>query len=217
MNGETEKPVLASLFDRHGRMFSEELGIDLMRGTPAPLFQWLCAALLMSARIPSERAMQAAGALKDAGWTTARHMADSRWEDRVKVLNGAGYARFDESAARMLGETADLLVSDYGGDLRRLRERAEYDPANEKRLLQEFKGIGYVGADIFLREVQCVWGELYPFADRKALETSEKLGLPETPGGLAALVSRKDFPRLVAALVRAALAKDLDGIRQEAS
>ncbi len=79
-----------------------------------------------------------------------------------------------------------------------------------------FKGIGNLGADIFLREVQLVWDELYPFADRKTLETATKLGLPETPDGLAALVSQKDFPHLVAALVRAGLAKDFDEIRQEA-
>lgn len=45
------RPVLAELLDRHGRTFSGELGIDLAKGTPAPLFQWLWAVLLMSARI----------------------------------------------------------------------------------------------------------------------------------------------------------------------
>jgi hypothetical protein len=40
---------------------------------------------------------------------------------------------------------------------------------------EEFKGIGDAGADIFCREVQIVWDELYPFADRKALATASKL------------------------------------------
>lgn len=204
--------LVAALLARHGRTFSDQLRIDLAKGTPAPLFQWLCAALLMSARIYSERAVQAAAALKQAGWTTAQRMAESRREERVKVLDNAGYVRFDESAARMLGDTAELLVSAYGGDLRKLREKAGRDPVAEKRLLMEFKGIGDLGADIFLREVQLVWGENYPFADSRALDAAAHLGLPHTPEGLADLVTREDFPRLVAALVRASLTGDLDEI-----
>ncbi len=51
-------------------------------------------------------------------------MAAASWADRAEVLNGAGYARYDERTSTMLGQTAELLLRDYGGDLRRLRERA---------------------------------------------------------------------------------------------
>jgi len=204
------------LLQRHGQTFCEELDIDIARNTPAPLFQWLCAALLMSARIPSKLAVRAAAALKAAGWTTAERMTRSRWEDRVKVLDGAGYARFDESAARMLGETAELLLDRYRGDLRNLREAAGHDPAAEKRLLTEFKGIGDLGADIFLREVQLCWDELYPFADKKALDAARRLGLPDTADALALLVPRPEFPRLVAALIRASLSRELEMIAARA-
>ena len=212
MKNAGHKPVVAALMERHGRTFCEELGINLERNTPAPLFQWLCAALLMSARISSQNALRAAAALKEAGWTTAQRLADSRPQDRVRVLDGAGYARFDESAARMLGETAKLLLDRYRGDLRRLREAAGHHPAAEKRRLTEFKGIGDVGADIFLREAQLVWPELYPFADRKALDAARQLGLPDASDKLAELVPRHQFPRLVAALIRASLSHDLGTI-----
>lgn len=208
--------LVALLLDRHGRTFCTELRIRLDRGTPAPLFQWLCAALLMSARISAGTAVRAARALKDAGWTTPAKMADSHWQDRVRVLGGAGYGRFDESTARMLGETAQQLLTEYGGDLRRLRERAGQDVAGERRRLKAFKGIGDVGADIFLREVQAVWDELYPYADRKTLAAARALGLPDTAEGLARLVPRPEFSRLVAALVRADLAGDLETLRAEA-
>ena len=200
------------LLDRHGRTFSGELGIPLEENTPGPLFRWLCAALLMSARISAEVALQAAAALSRAGWTTPAKMVESRWEDRVRTLNAAGYGRYDESTARMLGETAELLQAEYGGDLRRLRERAGRNAAAERRLLKAFKGIGDVGAAIFLREVQIVWDEVHPFADRKALAAAGKLGLPDTAEGLAALVPRGDFPRLLAALIRADLARDLESV-----
>lgn len=214
MPDEQTRAVIAALMDRHGRTFSEELGINLARGTPAHLFQWLCAALLMSARIPAQTAMRAAAAIRAAGWTTAKRLDRSDWQDRVRALDAAGYVRFDESAARMLGETAQLMLAKYGGDLRRLRARAGQDPVAEKRLLTEFKGIGDLGADIFLREVQLIWSELYPFADGRALDTARRLGLPGTAGDLAALVPRQAFPRLVAALVRAALEQDIEEIRQ---
>jgi hypothetical protein len=211
-----DNAVIEALLDRHGRIFSHELGIDLAANTPSALFRWLCASLLTSAQISSVNAMRAAKALADAGWTTPQAMAESTWEERVKVLNRSGYARYDESTARMLGEDIEMLLQQYDGDLRKLREKAGRDPEAERELLKQFKGIGDVGADIFCREAQIAWDELYPFADRKALSCATKLGLPDSAAGLAALASRSDYPRLVAALVRCALAKDQNAVRQAA-
>lgn len=211
------KALAAALLDRHGTTYAGDLGIDLAANTPAALFRWLCASLLMSARISSPVALKAARALTDSGWTTAEAMAASTWEERVKVLNCSGYARYDESTARMLGDTVQLLIDEYDGDLRQLREKAGREPQQERRLLKAFKGIGDVGADIFFREVQVAWKEFYPFADRKALAAASKLGLPDTADRLASLVAREDFPRLIAALVRTELAKDHDAVRQAAS
>ncbi len=89
-------------------------------------------------------------------------------------------------------------------------------PARERALLKECKGIGEVGVDIFMREAQIVWPELYPFADRKAREAASKLGLDDDPHALADRVPRKDFPRLLAALVRASLAGELEELRAAA-
>ena len=150
------------LIDRHGTPFSAELDLDLTRNTPSVLFRWLCAALLMSARISHDAAMKAARALTDAGWTTAEHMAEASWEERVEVLNTSGYARFDESTARMLGETARLLLEDYDGDLRKLRAASDRDPDREREALKACKGIGDVGADIFFRDLQTVCPSTIP-------------------------------------------------------
>jgi|APTNR8051073442_1049403.scaffolds.fasta_scaffold27612_1 endonuclease III len=212
----SQQAILDTLLERHGGTFSAELGIDLSQDTPEPLYRWLTAALLLSARISSAIAVRAARALGEAGWTTAEKMAGSTWEDRVHVLNRSGYARYDESTARRLGEAAQRVIDDYGGDLRRLRDRAERQPEKERRLLKEFKGIGDVGADIFFREMQSVWDELYPFADKRALAAAKRLGLPDTAEGLAAIVERGIFSQLVAALVRCDLAGDDDDIRQHA-
>ena len=198
----SRQAIIASLLGRHGRTFAQELGIKIQGNTPSPLFRLLCAALLFSTRISADLAEQAARALANEGWTTPQKMAAATWEERTRVLNRSGYARYDESTSRMLGETAQLLLDRYRGDLRKLREEAGRVPTQERRLLREFKGIGEVGVDIFFREAQAVWEELFPFADRKALQGAKELGLPTEAGQLSSLVAPRDFPRLVAALVR---------------
>ena len=208
--------IVAALLEQHGQTYAEQLGIDLEDGTPSPLFRWLCAALLMSARISAATAVDAARALADQGWTTAAKMADATWEQRTRTLNRAGYARYDESTSRMLGDTAEMLQEKYQGDLRKLRDAAERDPERERALLKECKGIGEVGVDIFMREAQITWPELYPFADRKAQEAAAELGLDEDPHALADRVPRKDFPRLLTALVRASLQGGLEQLRERA-
>ena len=70
---------------------------------------------------------------------------------------------------------------------------------------------------IFLREVQAVWPEVYPFADPKALSAARALGLPGDAQDLAELVPPGDFTRLVAALVRSGLAKDHDRVVEVAA
>jgi len=149
------------------KTFTEEAGITL-RDKPAPLFRLLVLALLTSARIRSSVALAAARALFAEGWTTPAKLAGSTWERRTKVLNQAGYARYDESTARMLAATTELLLTRWHGDLRRLRDEADRDPRRIHELLQEFKGIGPVGADIFLREAQVVWPECRGVVDARA-------------------------------------------------
>lgn len=208
--------VVRALLRRHGRTFADELGIDVARNTPSPLFRLLCMALLLSARIRGSIAMEAARALSRAGLTTAQKMADAGWERRTAILNRSGYARHDERTSRMLGDTAQTVLDRYGGDLRRLREAAERDPARERTLLKQFKGIGDAGADIFLREVQGAWSEVAPFADRRALAAAAALGLGDDAAALARLVPERDLPRLVAALVRVDLTRDHEAVLADA-
>jgi len=197
----------------HGRTYAEELGIKIARNEPQPLFEMFCATLLFSTRISADIAVSAARALREAGWTTPQKMAKSTWRQRTDILNHSGYARYDESTSRELGEDCQLLLDRYQGDLRKLRIAANNDPHQERELLKKFKGIGDVGANIFLREVQVIWAELVPFADKRALESARKLGLSDDAPGLAKLVTKNDFARLVAGLVRVSLAKDFDEVK----
>lgn len=200
--------ITHSLLELHGKSFAAELGVSAEKNTPSPLFRLLCFALLAGSRINAATAMHAARELARAGWTTAEKMKNSSWRERTRTLNHAGYARYDESTSRMLGATAALLVEEYGGDLRALRSRAGRDPAVERKLLKQCKGLGDVGVNIFMREAQAGWEELHPFADKLALQAAARLELGDDAFALTRLVERREFPRFVAALVRCALAKD---------
>jgi endonuclease III len=210
------REVVRRLLERHPQSYADRLGIDVGRNTPAVLYQWLVASLLFSARISSGQAEAAARALFEQGWRTPKKMADVSWAARVKVLNRSGYARYDESTSRYIEETTRLLLENYSGDLRKLRDAAEHDPAQERTLLKKFKGIGEVGADIFFREVQLAWEELFPFADQRAMKTARKLGLGQDVKGLARVVERRDLPRLLSALIAVDLAKCVDEVLDEA-
>lgn len=208
----TERRV-AALLERHGRTFADELGVPLADGTSEALFRWLVACLLYGTRINSEIATAAARAVAEAGWTTADALAASAFDDRVAVLDRAHYARFDERMANLLGEAAEHVRERYGGDLRALRERAGREAKAEQGLLKEIPGLGPTGAAIFCREAQAAWDELHPFCDKKAWSAAKELELAGSVKALAGLVPAADFPRLVAALTRCALAGDEDEVR----
>lgn len=187
------------LLRQHGRTYCEDAGITLT-DKPSPLWRLLVLSLVLSARINSEIAVAAARELSHAGYRTPRAMSDATWQDRVDALGRGHYRRYDESTATMLGELAETVLKRYRGDLRRLR-----DESNDiERDVQQFKGIGPAGAAIFCREAQSVWPDLSPYVDSLAADGAERLGLPRSPERLAGLVPDKDFPRLVAACVRAA-------------
>jgi len=200
------------LLKRYGRTFAEDLGIDAAN-EPSPLFCLLISALLFSTRISHTIAAKSARILFERGWTTPESMAATTWEQRVQALDEGGYVRYDERTSTMLGEAARMLIDLYQGDLRKLRLAAKRDPAREHYLLDQFKGVGDVAINIFFREAQLAWPELFPFADEKALASAKKLGLPADPEKLRALArSRLNFVRLMSALVRVQLEHKHDEI-----
>ena len=81
-----------ALLERCGRTYAAEAGIRL-RDAPAPLYQLLVLAHLLSARISADIAVAAARALFDAGMRTPRRMAEASWQQRVDALGVGGYRR----------------------------------------------------------------------------------------------------------------------------
>ncbi|MFJ8954372.1 MULTISPECIES: endonuclease [unclassified Streptomyces] len=201
-----DKKVLRELLDSEGRTYAAEAGIRL-KNTPQPLYRTLVLASLLSARIRASVAVATTRALHDAGLRDPRRMADATWQQRVDALGEGGYRRYDERTATQLGDGARMLLDDWGGDLRRMREQADGDETELRALLRRTPGLGPTGASIFLREVQDIWPEYAPFLDAKALQGAERLGLPKNPTTLTRLAGDTPRAELSAALVRAALDK----------
>ncbi len=200
--------TVRTLLDHAGRTYADQAGITI-KDTPAPLYQLLVLSVLVSARIKADIAVDAARELIRSGYGTPQRMLDASWQQRVDALGRAHYVRYDESTATALGEGAQLALDRYRGDLRRLREAASRDPGEIHRLLQEFKRLGPVGADIFCREAQDVWPELRPYLDGKALDGAKRVGLPHDATELAKRVPDAELGRVAAALVRVSLDKKL--------
>ena len=200
----TPKEITKELLDRAGTTYAEDAGITL-KDTPKPLFQLLVLCMLASKPIDADIAVTAARELFGAGLRTPDAVLDARRCTMIDAFGRAGYARYDESSATRLTEMAQRVHDEYGGDLRKLAEAAGKDVQRTAKLLQEFKGIGATGADIFLREVQAVWPWVSPYFDERARKTAKELGLPSDAAELGRLAPRHTA-ELAAALVRTSLA-----------
>lgn len=177
--------------------FAEDAGIRLA-DEPAPLFQLLVLCMLQAKPIRATVAVDAARGLFAAGLTTPEKLAAAPRAQLIRIFGAAGYARYDESSATRLRSMSQLLIDEHSADLRTLRDTA---PTS----LHVFDGVGPACATMFAREAQGVWPELAPVFDKKALQGAEKLGLPQDPEELAALVSESTEPPAAAELSADAL------------
>lgn len=202
-----ERQIARRLLDVAGDTYASQAGIRLAN-TPSPLYRLLVLSVLLSTRIKADIAVAASRELAKAKMTTPRKMLDATWQQRVDALGRAHYVRYDESTATALGEGAQLLLDEYGGDLRKLRDAADGDVGKIHALLQDVPRLGPVGAHIFCREAQEVWPELRPYLDRKALDGAPRVGLPADRAKLARLAG-DDLARLAAGLVRVSLDRRL--------
>ena len=177
--------------------FAKDAGIQLA-DEPAPLFQLLVLCMLQAKPIRATVAVDAARGLFAAGLTTPEKLAAAPRSQLIRIFGAAGYARYDESSATRLRSMSQLLIDEHSADLRTLRNTAP-------KSLHVFDGVGPACATMFAREAQGVWPELAPVFDKKALQGAKKLGLPQDPEELAALVAGFTEPPAAAELPADAL------------
>lgn len=209
-----QKDIVKALIDEQGQLYSEEIGADVSRDTPQEMFHWLLASIMLSTRISADLAVRGCAALREEGLHKVDAILDADRKRLVKVLNENGYARYDESTADYIRDTAAMVKEQYGGDIRKMRGEGADETLKS---LQKAKGIGKTGAGIFAREAQLVWDELFPRADGPALDAAGDLGLPKDAGKLKDLAgSRERFVRLMAALTRVSLDGPAEAVKKAA-
>jgi len=161
---------LERLLAEEGRLFSEELGIDVAREP----FKWFLASMLFGARISVDVARRTYRAYEEEGLTYPdRIVAASRFK-LISLHGRGGYARYDNITADYVKEAAERLVREYEGDIRRLNEESGSPRDLEERLLR-FRGVGPVTVKIFLRELRGVWRNADP--DLTEVEAAHSLGI----------------------------------------
>lgn len=155
------------------KSYSEELGLDLTR--PEDRFKWFLASILFAKRISAEIAKRTFRLFEAENLTSPEKIIEAGWDRLVEILDSGGYVRYDFSTASNLLAIMKKLKGEYG-DLERLHQEAS-DPSDLERRLMEFKGVGPVCVNIFLRELRGIWNKAKPKPSKIAVEAARKIGL----------------------------------------
>lgn len=153
-------------------LYAEDLEIDL--NEPSGRFKWFLASILFGARISEKIASNTYKTFERYGIDSMDKIIAAGWDELVKILDEGGYVRYDFSTATKLLEIAKTLKEKYES-LENLYNQSS-DTKDLARRLQEFKGIGAVTAQIFLRELRGVW-QISTEVSSKAKSVAENLDI----------------------------------------
>jgi 3-methyladenine DNA glycosylase/8-oxoguanine DNA glycosylase len=154
------------------------------------------ASVLFGKRISFRIAASTYEQFKSSNVLTPEAIIDTGWDGLVKILDDGGYVRYDFSTASKLLDLVKQLQQKYGS-LTELHKQAK-DPRDLEHKLMQFKGIGPVTANIFLRELRTVWRKADPEPLDFVKEQAAKLGIDLSKFRR----KTKKFIRLEAALIR---------------
>lgn len=153
-------------------LYVEDLRIDLKE--PSGRFKWFLASILFGARISEKIASHTYKTFELYGIDSVEKIIAAGWDELVRILDEGGYVRYDFSTATKLLDIAQMLKEKYGS-LENLYNQSS-DTKDLERRLQEFKGIGAVTTQIFLRELRDVW-QISPEVSSKAESVAENLDI----------------------------------------
>lgn len=153
-------------------LYSEDLGIDLRK--PSGRFKWFLASILFGARIGEKIAMKTYRTFEKYGILSPEKILEAGWDGLVRILDEGGYVRYDFSTATKLLGIMKELKEKYGS-LEVLYAQSK-DTTDLVMRLKDFKGIGDVTAQIFLRELRGIWDIEIPVS-KKAREMAERLNI----------------------------------------
>lgn len=170
-----KKQKINELIKKYGMPYSELLGIDLKSRKDSEIFKWFLASLLFGKPIQESVAIKTFKEFEKRKILSADKIIKAGWDKLVEILDAGSYVRYDFSTATKLLEIMKKLKEEYG-TLSNLYKKAKNSEDLEKRL-QEFKGIGPITANIFLRELRDVWGKANPEPSDLVKKTAKKFGI----------------------------------------
>jgi endonuclease III len=200
---------LRKLLESHGKLFSQELGIDVEKDP----FKWFLASILFGARISTTIAKRTYRAYDEAGLTSAQKIAASNDGTLINLHGRGGYVRYDGITADYIMGVSKKLLENYDGDIEKM-DKISQNPKDLERKLQEFRGVGPGTAKIFLRELRGLWKNADPEQTSIEILAAKKLRIIESDeNALKKLkefwhknrVEGYDFRNFEAALVRLGL------------
>lgn len=188
--------MLAEL--RRTTLYSEELGIHLLRKNDREYFKWFLASLLFGGRISETIAKRTYRAFSRHRLLTPRRILGAGWDFLVNpVLREGGYVRYDGRKSTQILRDCEMLLERYRGSLKQLHHAAK-DSADLERQISSFYGVGPVTTNIFLRELRTVWSRADPDPLPVVRERARRLGVDLAGYGRRTLT----FARIEAGLVR---------------
>ncbi|KAF6836647.1 hypothetical protein CMUS01_05351 [Colletotrichum musicola] len=191
-------------------------------------FQNLVAALLLSKPISHRLGLRTINTLLNPpfGLRTPQDLDEAGFQGRRKVMWEARTQHKEKTAAQLgdlVGGVREICdddedVENLQGLRERIKDAENVDGAQKKLegiLTDGIKGIGPTGAGIFMRRVQGLWDEIFPYADQRALDASVRFGLNEEGDGARELAEKVDrdrgqFVRLLDVLVGIHLEKNMN-------
>jgi len=176
-----KKETIAQLMEKWGGSYSKELGMDIESGRSGEIFKWFLASILFGARISQAKARQTYCEFEKCKVITPDAIIGTGWDGLVEILDTGGYTRYDFKTATKLLEIMQMLNHVYGGDLNVLHEKARSSEDLESKLM-EFKGVGPVTVNIFLRELRGIWEKAQPLPGDHVIIAARRLGLTVLEG-----------------------------------
>lgn len=157
------KKLLRSLLKKFGQPFSEELGINLKSKKSSEIFKWFLASLLFGARISETIAKNTykvmVGKYK---LNSPQKIIKAGWDFLVsRIMREGGYVRYDGKTSDELLSISRKLIKEYKSDINQIHKQAKNEKDLENKL-QQFKSVGPITCNIFLRELRGIWTKANP-------------------------------------------------------
>lgn len=173
--------------------YSEELGIKLKSKKESEFFKWFLASILFGARISETIAKNTYKAFVRHKILTPRDIRKASWHEMIDIMGEGGYVRYDGKTTNTLWGIAKRFLEDYDGKVSNLYKVSK-DTKDLEEKLEEFKGIGPITVNIFLRELRGIW-KVDPLPSRFTIIAANNLKLIKTKEPRKALKRLKEVWR----------------------